>query len=142
MGKSIHICGFLQSTKDYDYEGMSTHDNDACIAIRIAREFEKEKDAGESAHYDEDGVDTSLSLPKVFLQLYFSDKEMTLEKAQENQIMKQLGILDIYAEWVGYSEYTILGYSVENFTVGGHDIEKILEANDGKYVHLLMEVMN
>lgn len=89
---------------------------------------------------DDYNISTSSYVPRVFLKVYSCDKECSLEEAESGFIKKMVGALDILTEWYGYSEYTIEGYSVENFTIGGHDLEKEFESLVGKYVHFLIEI--
>lgn len=49
------------------------------------------------------------------------------------------GSIDIAVENIGYSEYTITGYSTENFKLGGHDLEKIFSSYIGKYVCIIID---
>lgn len=134
--KTIHLHGFLRSDH---YEGMRFSGEDESIAQIISGYIAREN--GYSKHQPEDDFQTviSLNVPNVFLRMHFSDKEISLAEAENNQILSSVGELDIYTEWYGYSEYSIEGYSVENFTVGNHNIEEILESNNNKYVHILID---
>lgn len=63
-----------------------------------------------------------------------------------NQILLSIGALDIFQEWYGYSEWTIMGYDVENFKLisedgGEHDLEKIFKSYIGKYVHIVIDIL-
>ncbi|GAK42077.1 hypothetical protein TCA2_4569 [Paenibacillus sp. TCA20] len=133
--KRIHLQGILKSGED----GMKFEDGYDTIARTIAGQIAS---CNESRHQPEDDYrsDYSLCLPEVFLRFYLSDKKVSLEEAEEKQIMMSIGELDIYTEWYGYSEYTIEGYCVENFTIGNHDIESILKTYKGKYAHIIMEI--
>lgn len=96
---------------------------------------------------DEDSASVSLYLPRVSFSLFFSDKECSLEEAQSNVALMSIGCLDLYEEWWGYSEYTIMGYDIINFklvsTDGGvHDLEQIFRSYNKKYVHIVMEVLS
>lgn len=84
--------------------------------------------------------DTDYEFEQVGIQLYFTEKETSLDEAKEYLILDVLGGLNGSEGWYGYSEYTILGYRINNFTVGGHDILKILESNEGKYCHIVLNI--
>lgn len=85
-------------------------------------------------------------VPKVFLKIYVSDNKIALEQAKSNVLLQQLGCLDIYGEEYGYSEHTILGIDIQNFTLegedgGSHSINDILSSYEDKYVHIEMEII-
>ncbi|WDI05096.1 hypothetical protein PUW25_26360 (plasmid) [Paenibacillus urinalis] len=132
--KRIHLRGYLNNHED----GMKFDGTYESIGRAIASQISGND---ESKHQTNDyHTDMSVSLPNVFLRFHLSDKEVSLEEAEEKQIMMSIGELDIYTEWYGYSEYTIEGYSVENFTIGNHDIESILKTYAGKYAHIIIEI--
>ena len=68
----------------------------------------------------------SVYLDKARVSFYISDKEINLEEVQDKFTMQLLGALDIYGENYGYSEFTILGFDLENFTIGNHNLFEIL----------------
>lgn len=86
------------------------------------------------------GYRTCISADNIQLRYYISDSEIdSQEDIQEKYLQKILGIIDISVENIGYSEYTITGYVTENFTLGGHDLEKIFSAYIGKYACIIVE---
>ena len=80
----------------------------------------------------------------VFMQIHVSDKEITLEEANNNFILMSLGQLDIYETWYGYSEWTIMGYDLQSFRLvgndGEHDLNDIFLNYVGKYLILVVEI--
>lgn len=140
MERVIHLHGFLE--EDYD-DNVAI--NDEAVATQVYKAF-LELESMRSKHEDvdnesmEEWVHSSISFPQVFVQLHLSDKEIELDEAQNNQILSSIGELDIYSEWYGYSEYTILGFNVINFSVGNHDLESILRSHIGKYAHIILNV--
>ena len=73
------------------------------------------------------------------LRYYISDNEITSkEEIEEKYLEKILGNIDIALENVGYSEYTITGYDLVNFRLGGHDLEKIFKNYLGKYACIIV----
>ena len=80
----------------------------------------------------------------VFMQIHVSDKEITLEEANNNFILMSLGQLDIYETWYGYSEWTIMGYDLHSFRLvgndGEHDLNDIFLNYVGKYLILVVEI--
>lgn len=93
------------------------------------------------------GVEISDNIPDVGLRIYYSETECSLEQAQENVILNAMGYLDIYQVATGYSEYTIMGYDTENFALvnsdgGTHNLNTIFGSLDGKYVHILVNLIH
>lgn len=39
----------------------------------------------------------------------------------------------------GYSEWTITGMDLDEFTIGGHDLKRELNSHMGEYIHLIIE---
>lgn len=72
--------------------------------------------------------------PRVALRFFASDKELTLEQAEEFVILDTMGLLLYENVQVMYSEYTILEYDIHTLTIGNHDIENILSNHLGKYI--------
>lgn len=73
------------------------------------------------------------------LRYYISDNEITSkEEIEEKYLEKILGNIDIALENIGYSEYTITGYDLVNFRLGGHDLEKIFNNYLGKYACIIV----
>lgn len=132
--KTIHLEGKLKKDED----GMQLADEYVSVARMVADKIDS--DTHSKHEEDEYNTDISVYAPNVFFRFYVSDAKCTLEEAEKGYVEKILGSLDIYSTWYGYSEYTIEGYNIENFTVGNHDIEKILESYDGKYIHILIDV--
>ena len=81
----------------------------------------------------------SLFIPKCKISFYISDNEISLDEVSERYTMQLLGGLDIYGENYGYSEWTIMGFSTHNFTIGNHDLNEILKSYNGKYINFVME---
>ena len=71
-----------------------------------------------------------------------TDKECSLEEA-EGALVDRLYGDEVYAylENIGYSEFTITGVDIEELRIGGHDIIEELRSYEGKYVHLVLELV-
>ena len=93
---------------------------------------------------DEDKTSINTMVDNVFIQIHVSDKEITLEEANNNFILMSLGQLDIYETWYGYSEWTIMGYDLQSFRLvgndGEHDLNDIFLNYVGKYLILVVEI--
>jgi hypothetical protein len=73
------------------------------------------------------------------IYIYFTNEETTLEEAQESLIFKMFGDVETDIRLTGYSEYTITGYSLEEFSIGGHDLESEISDHIGEYMHFVLE---
>lgn len=124
------------------------------LAEEISRAVTEEIEGSEykpsttQGHHDEwyINVDASMNISKVAMRFYYSDEKCSLEEAETNFVLSCMGCLDIFQVATGYSEYTITGYSVENFELvsedgGRHNLETIFRSFIGKYVHILIDVI-
>lgn len=76
---------------------------------------------------------------KVFIRYFVTDKEVSLEQAEEALVFKTVGgQLETDYELDAYSEYTILELR-EELKVGGHDLFAELSEQTGKYLILVIE---
>ena len=93
---------------------------------------------------DDHKIAINKMINNVFMQIHVSDKEITLEEANNNFILMSLGQLDIYETWYGYSEWTIMGYDLQSFRLvgndGEHDLNDIFLNYVGKYLILVVEI--
>lgn len=141
--KNIHICGWIQ--KDWNnfpsIDDVSIHSllNDMIDALGV-----KTKDSPSHNEENDYNVNISTLVENIFMQIHVSDKEITLDEANSNNILMSIGELDICETWYGYSEYTIEGYDIESFRLigkdGGHDLNKILSNHVGKYLNMVVTI--
>lgn len=80
-------------------------------------------------------------IKNVFLRIYDSDKEISLEEVTEQHTKAILGDLEAIGQYYGYSEYTIEGFIINNLKLGGHDIGEIIKQKNKKYLHILIDVI-
>lgn len=74
------------------------------------------------------------------IRAYFTDKECELEDAMEASVVLMCGgDIKTRVDWCGYSEWTITGLDLEEFSIGGHDLAYEFSSNYGKYCHLIIE---
>lgn len=136
----LHLNGFV-TTED----GMSalsptlpkTWWGVECIARSV------EKFAGEHGwvrNYIDGLGGTKTILHNANLRIYATDKECSLEEAENCLIRTLYGDMTTDIALEGYSEYTITGYCLEDFSIGGHDLEQELISYMGKYIHFILEV--
>lgn len=139
--KNIHICGWIE--KDWNefpsIDDVPIHEllNDMIDALGIKTK--------ESYYHNEENdynINISALVENVSMQIHVSDKEITLDDANYNNILMSIGELDICETWYGYSEYTIEGYDIESFRLignnGGHDLNEILLNYVGKYLNMVV----
>lgn len=96
-------------------------------------------DIKEESEY-ESGIDEKYFVPNVSMRLYASKKRESLDSIKEKLILDSMGLLNFQIDWYGYSEWTIEGFEIATFTLGGHDILKILQQHEGEFVYLVVEV--
>lgn len=74
------------------------------------------------------------------MRAYFTDKECELEEAMlAMDLIMYGGDIKTRVDWCGYSEWTITGLDLEEFSIGGHDLEYEFDSHLGKYCHLIIE---
>lgn len=78
-------------------------------------------------------------IPNAHLSCWFSDEQCTLEETQMNfESYSITGELLTAGHYVGYSEWTITGFDIDCFIIGGHDLNKELRQHEGQYIHLIL----
>lgn len=143
-----YVC--LQEDEDYkDFIGLESEYTESVWSSLMdkinedLKEFNTLKEVSEEEH--EMGSIYKSLVPNVSIRIYASDKKISYEKALESQILTSIGELSMVESWVGYSEYTIMGYSVDTFELvgngGKHDLTEILKSYIGKYVWFVVEVI-
>lgn len=143
--KELILIGKLER----DYEGnIRIRKKDRWTHSGLAEEIGDfiENTSNKLSHvYDEDiekhglGYRICTSEENIQLRYYISDTEInSREQIEEKYLEKILGSIDIALENVGYSEYTITGYDLINFKLGGHDLEKIFSNHLGKYACIIV----
>ncbi len=74
------------------------------------------------------------------IRAYFTDKECELEEAMlAMDVLMYGGDIKTKVNWCGYSEWTITGLDLDEFSIGGHDLEYEFSSNSGRYCHLIIE---
>ena len=74
------------------------------------------------------------------LKIYFTDEECELEEAMMafDEVLYG-GEIQTKVSKVGYSEYTIEGLNLDEFTIGGHDLKDEFGDHYGEYCHIIIE---
>lgn len=79
------------------------------------------------------------TIANAHLSIWFSDEECTLEEAQMNfESYVVTGNLLTQGHYVGYSEYTIEGFNVDDLIIGGHNLDYELKQHIGQYIHFIL----
>lgn len=73
------------------------------------------------------------------VQMLIGDTPIDMEHIDETKIVSMMGETE-HEYYHKYSEYTGYLWTVEEFTIGGHDLLQILRSNEGKYIHLEIEL--
>lgn len=137
----LYINGFLCR----DYNGiLSVADSDdgyACSGMSIIDAIENYAELNGLFGRTQKGLGGRQSLiENCNMRVYFTEKECSLYAAQiafEEHMYG--GDLKTKVSLVGYSEWTITGLNLDEFTIGGHDLEKELSNHIGEYIHMIIE---
>lgn len=73
------------------------------------------------------------AIPNCNLSIYYTKDICTFEEAQEALLNELYGDMYVHTAYVGYSEYTITGLDLEDFVIGGHNLEQEFNSHMGEY---------
>lgn len=104
--------------------------------IDLLRTLSSDYRLGLSFPFGEKGDDI---VDNIFFRFYESKEECTLEDAVKGFSENLFGRLHASGEEYGYSEYTVEGFTISELRLGGHDLQKILESKNDKYLHILID---
>lgn len=108
--------------------------------ITLADELSGNCDVPYDFGTDDDVFEATLeTFPEAIVQIYSSDTKKPLEQAKTDYLREILGGVVLEGSLEGYSEYTITGFNIERCWLGGHDIQRIIDAYDHKYLHILID---
>lgn len=123
-----------------DYDGFSKIGIDSFVDI-MYNFAERENKA--VAYYHGSGLGGRRAIiPNCNISIYFSEKEMDFEEAQEkflDNMFGASGAFEMEEDYVGYSEWTIIGYDLEECHLGGHNLNTILLSHIGEYANIKVE---
>ena len=90
--------------------------------------------------YDDRGLGRKITtIENANLRCWFSDNVCTLEEAQMNfESYMVTGNLLTQGHYIGYSEWTIEGFNIDDLIIGGHDLETELKEHIGQYIHFIL----
>lgn len=104
--------------------------------IKLTDTLNDNYDLGASFDYEEESEDV---LEDIIFKMYSSDKECSLEEAEHGHLEQMLGALTLTGQEYGYSEFTTEGFNVHSATMGGHNLQKIIDSKAGKFLHITLE---
>lgn len=87
----------------------------------------------------ENGIASRYIIENISLELFASEKRLSIDKIREHIILDSMGLLEFQENWYGYSTWTIEGFHTETFTLGGHDILEILGHYKDKFIYLVID---
>ncbi len=80
------------------------------------------------------------TIPNCNIMIWFSRGEKTIEEVQKSMTaILYGGSYSTDIDYEGYSEFTITDYTLNNFTIGGHDLRRIFESKRGKYCNFVLQ---
>ena len=78
------------------------------------------------------------TIPNCQIFIYYSKEETDIDTLQLELMERMEGFISYEAFLTGYSEYTICGLSIENLTIGGHDLVTEMLSHKGEYVYMIL----
>lgn len=127
-------------------DNVSTHDeNDYTIGIKDEKEIKTF--GGKVIKTANEGFPFSKAMYekldwgnyKTSMRFFISDSKINPDTVEEEYIQQLMGYPDCTYHH-SYSDYTGYLWTTERFIVGGHDFLKTLNNNEGKYIHLEIEL--
>lgn len=137
----LYINGFLCRDHNGILSVADSDDGYACSGMSIIDAIENYAELNGLFGRTQKGLGGRQSLiENCNMRVYFTEKECSLYAAQiafEEHMYG--GDLKTKVSLVGYSEWTITGLNLDEFTIGGHDLEKELGNHIGEYIHMIIE---
>lgn len=133
---NMEISGYI----DKNYDGWATINGNAFADLMF--DFAEDNRIGCAYAHNYGLGGKNNIIPNCNVSMYFSNEPMSLEDAQEKFLENYFsgeGIYEMEANYVGYSEWTILGLELDKCRLGGHNLNDILLSNIGKYVNIVVE---
>ena len=130
----LYIKGFLE----VNYDGIySTDESSDSIINRIENYAESH---GLFGHTRKGLGGRRAIIDDCNMRAYFTNEKCTLVAAQmARDNFMYGGDLKTQVTYEGYSEWTITGLDLDEFTIGGHDLKSEFSSHVGKYMHLIIE---
>lgn len=135
----LYIKGWLEN--GWDGIGVKERKDDWRSADSIVRKIEYYAESHGFLREKTKGLGGKQSIiQRCNMRAYFSKKECSLAEAQRRfDALMYGGDLVTDTSYTGYSEWTITGMDVDEFTIGGHDLDNEFGSHIGEYVHIIIE---
>lgn len=139
--KCLYIKGYLGKDSDGVIAVADKANYDCYSYYSIIDEIEDYAEVnGVLSHTDQGLGGRHSIIEKCNMRAYFTKSKTSLYEAQTSLINVMYGgDMQTKVSYTGYSEYTIIGLDLDEFTVGGHDLAKEFHSHIGEYVHLIIE---
>lgn len=140
---AIHLLKSLMHRQDYNEFDLENRKLGSLILNALSalgyENISDEEEDFENGINDKHGINDKRVAENVIMQLYASDKQEKLESIKEKVVLDSMGLLEFQENWYGYSTWTIEGYGIDTFTLGGHNLLEILEGLEGKFIYLIID---
>lgn len=136
----LYIKGYL--TKDYDGIPSVTDDKECnWHSSSIISSIESYANTHGFVSRKNTGLGgTQAFIRNCNMRVFFTEKETTLGEAHILfDTLMYGGDLVTDISLTGYSEWTITGMDLDEFTIGGHDLKREFNSHIGEYIHLIIE---
>lgn len=100
------------------------------------------EDTATDDDFENDNISQKFTADNIQLQIFASNKRTSLDDIKEKVILDSMGLLEFQEDWFGYSTWTIEGFCVETFTLGGHDMLEIIKSLKDKFIYLVINQIN
>lgn len=133
----MDISGFISS----NYDGWATINE-----VPFAETMYRIAEANGIAYEYEDGLGGKKAMiPICKIIMYTSKNKMSFDEAQDeyiNFVFGADGVYEMEANYTGYSEWTIMGFDLDECRLGGHDMNQILLSHKGEFVNIRVECVS
>lgn len=140
----LHLRGYICS----DYDGViALSDNDPdefpwmSYGNSIIDSIERFAEAhGMTGHHSKGLGGRRAYIDDCNIRAYFTSTDCELEEAMmAMDALMYGGDIKTRIDYCGYSEWTITGLDLVEFSIGGHDLSREFRSHSGEYCHLIIE---
>lgn len=139
-------CLYIKGYLTHDWDGIPSVSDDkedrySSPKTSIVERIESYADSHGFLRHKQTGLGGRQSyIRSCNMRAFFSKKECSLAEAHRGfDTIVYGGDLATDTSYVGYSEWTITGMNLDEFTIGGHNLAREFESHMGEYVHLIIE---
>lgn len=139
MARILHLEGYIST----DWNGIISLKDDESSRygksiIEIIESFAEEN--GMTGRHNKGLGGRKAYIDDCNMRAYFTSEECDLDEAMlaMDKFMYG-GDIKTKTDFEGYSEWTITGLSLDEFSIGGHDLSMEFSSHYGEYCHLIIE---